>query len=256
MFSITQIQSNISKLTNTFPVRVVILGSGWNKILETLTVEAEISYSDLFDVTASVPGHEGRLVIAQVNGKRVAFMSGRFHLYEGYSAYEATLPIRIFAQLGMKELVLTSASGAINEKYKVGDFMVLSDIITLFLKDNPLKGPEFIDMSEVFDQTLREKAMKTCIENAIPFHEGIYCFTHGPHFETPADKMTLKIIGSDVVGMSTVPETIMARALGVKVLGLSFITNLAFVKHEHKDVLAEANKASSQMTTLLEGILK
>jgi purine-nucleoside phosphorylase len=166
------------------------------------------------------------------------------------------MPIRVFAQAGMKQVIVTAAAGAINEKYKVGDFVVLSDLLTLFLSvDNPLIGPTFTDMSQCFDEELRQRAIKACANNEIPFHEGVYAYAHGPHFETPADKMALKFLGADVVGMSTVPETIMARSLGVKVLGLAYVTNLAFVKHEHKDVLAAAEKGSSRMVSLLKDLV-
>jgi len=256
MLSLAEIKTQLSQTVSDFPETVVMLGSGWNKMLDDAEVETEISYEQLFGVKTTVPGHTGKLVIAKINHKRVAFMVGRLHMYEGYSAYQATVPLRVFAQAGMKALVVTAACGAINEKFKVGDFVVLADVLTLLLSlDSPLKGPEFVDMSQAFDTELSQKAIKVCVENQIPFHEGIYCYYHGPSFETPADKMAIKILGADVVGMSTVPETIVARSLGVKVLGLSFVTNLAFVKHDHKEVLAEANKASQQMKTLLTGIL-
>jgi len=239
-----------------FPETVVILGSGWNKILSKIKIECEIDYEVLFGVQATVPGHVGKLMIAKIGKKRVAFMSGRLHMYEGYSAREATSPIRVFASLGMKNLILTSASGALNEKYKVGDFVVISDLLTLFMSlDNPLIGPEFLDMSSVFCPDWRLKAMQILATEKIVFHEGVYCYYHGPNYETPADKMALRFLGADVVGMSVVPETIMARSLNVNVLGLSFVTNLAFVKHDHTDVVAQANKASAQMSKLLLGLL-
>ena len=240
-----------------FPELLVTLGSGWNKVLDSAEVEVEIGYKELFGFEASVPGHEGRLVIAKVAGKRVAFMAGRIHMYEGFSARESAMPIRVFAKAGMKQVVLTAACGGLNEKFAVGDFVVLSDLLTLFLAlDNPLKGPEFVDVSQIFDPKMRASAIKTCVDSEIPFHEGIYCYYHGPNYETPADKMALRHMGADVVGMSTVAEAIQARALGVKVLGISFVTNLAFVVHDHKDVVAEANKASGRMVSLLEGIIR
>lgn len=157
-----------------------------------------------------------------------------------WAVSHVTLPIRLFAQAGIKTLITTAACGALNEKYSVGDFVVLSDMITLFIAlDNPLKGPQFLDLSEVFDKEMRKKTVKICVENDIPFHEGVYIYYHGPNFETPADKMALRFLGADVVGMSTVPETLVARSLGVNVLGIAFVTNLAFVKHDHKEVLTE-----------------
>lgn len=256
MLSQSQSLEVLQKKISSFPETVVILGSGWNKVLGEVEIEAEIGYEELFGVKASVPGHEGKLVIGSIRRNSVAFMAGRFHMYEGFSARDATLPIRVFSEAGMKQVIITAASGALNEKYRVGDFVILSDMITLLLSlDNPLVGPEFIDLSEAFVPDLRTKARSVCVENQINFHEGVYTYYHGPSFETPADKMALKFLGGDVVGMSTVPETVMARSLGVKVLGLAIVTNLAFVKHDHKEVLAEAEKASAEMVTLLKGIL-
>lgn len=242
---------------NSFPKMLVVLGSGWNKVLDSVTVEQEISYEDLFGVKATVPGHAGKLVIGTVGENRVAFMAGRFHMYEGYTARESTTPLRVFAKAGMKKLILTSAVGALNEKYAVGDFVVTSDLLTLFLSlDNPLRGPDFIDMSECLDPQLRQTALRLCVEHQIPVHEGVYAYCHGPYFETPADKMALRFLGADVVGMSTVPETIQARSLGVTTLSLAFVTNLAFVKHDHHEVLENAKRASAQMSVLLLGLLK
>ncbi len=238
-----------------FPSLVVMLGTGWNRVLADAKVETEISYKDLFGVETSVPGHEGKLIIAQIGQKRVAFMQGRLHLYEGYSGVEATLPIRVFAQAGAKQLIVTSAAGALNESYRVGDFVILTDLLTLFLKSHPLIGPQFIDMSQVFSQSLRNVAKAVCAKESLSFREGIYAYMSGPHFETPADKMALHHLGADVVGMSTVPETIMARSLGLTVLGLSFVTNLAFVQHAHEDVLAAADQGAKQMVVLLGNLI-
>jgi purine-nucleoside phosphorylase len=239
------------------PETLMVLGSGWNKVIEHLKTETEIGYEQLFGVTATVPGHAGKLVIAEYQGKRVAIMAGRFHTYEGFTARQATLPIRVFAEAGIKNVILTAACGALNEKYKVGDFVILSDLITLFLAlDNPLLGPQFLDVSEVFEPGLRAAARKVAVAKTIPFHEGSYCYYHGPNYETPADKMALRFLGADVVGMSTVPETLVARWHKLNVLGLAFVTNLAFVKHDHKEVVAQAEKASQQMSDLLLGILE
>lgn len=244
-----------SKIKN-FPETLVMLGTGWNQVLEGRKAETEISYEKLFGVEASVPGHEGKLVVAEFRGKRVAFMQGRLHIFEGYSGHEATLPIRVFHQAGMKKLVITSATGGLNPKYKVGDVVVLSDLMTLFLAlDNPLVGPKFTDMSEVFDPVWRKEAVKAAIKIGLPVHEGTYVYYHGPNFETPADKMALRMLGADVTGMSTIPEAIQAHNLGVKILGLSCVTNLAFVKHSHKEVLAAANQVGEKLSKLLNKLV-
>lgn len=256
MKTLNESYQTISQKVPSFPTTVIVLGSGWNKILDDMKVDVRISYEELFDVKTSVPGHSGELLIGSIGKKKIACMSGRFHMYEGFSGYDATAPIRLFAKLGVKNLILTAACGALNEKYKVGDFVILSDMITLFLAiDNPIRGANFVDVSEVFDKELREKAIQICARHTIPFHEGTYVYYHGPNYETPADKMALRFLGADVVGMSTVPETLVARSFGMNVLGLSFVTNLAFVKHNHKEVVAEANKASEKMKLLLSGIV-
>jgi len=244
------------KKIGKLPELVMVLGTGWKRVVEEMEVETEVSYKEWLGVEASVPGHEGKLIIGKLNGKRVAVMNGRLHMYEGYSAREATMPIRALAEAGAKRMIVTSAVGALNEKYEVGDFVILSDMMTLFLSpDNPLVGPEFVDLSEAFDLAMREQAVKVCVKENIRFHEGVYVYIHGPNFETPADKMALRQLGADVVGMSTVPETIAAKALGIEVLGLSFVTNLAFVKHSHKEVLAAAEEKSGKMVELLTGIV-
>lgn len=256
MKTLDQSYQTVSKKVSSFPTTVIVLGSGWNKILDDMKIDVRISYEELFDVKTSVPGHSGELLIGSIGKKRIACMSGRFHMYEGFSGYEATAPIRLFAKLGVKNLILTAACGALNEKYKVGDFVILSDMITLFLAlDNPIRGANFVDVSEVFDKGLRENAVQICAKHVIPFHEGTYVYYHGPNYETPADKMALRFLGADVVGMSTVPETLVARSLNMNVLGLSFVTNLAFVKHNHKEVVAEANKASEKMKVLLSNLI-
>jgi purine-nucleoside phosphorylase len=232
-----------------------MLGSGWNHVLTFAKVESRVSYSELFGVTPSVPGHSGEAIIAELGGKRILFMSGRFHLYEGYTAAEATLPIKLFVQAGVKAIVVTSASGALNPEYKVGDFVVLADLLTLFLRSNPLLGPQFLDMSSVFDPGWQAKAKEVIEGSGFTPRSGVYAYVPGPHFETPTDKRALLGLGADCVGMSTVPEVIMAKQMGAKVLGLSLITNLAFVKHDHKDVMAAAERAREQMAQVIKGLI-
>ena len=238
------------------PETLLILGSGWNHVLTDAIIREEVPYSSLFGVPAGVPGHEGRLVVGLLNNTPAAFMSGRIHMYEGHGAYESTAPIRAFARAGVKKLILTAACGALNETYRVGDTVILNDMITLLLSpDSPLVGPEFIDTSCVFDPVLRKKALDAAKKHHIPYREGSYIYYHGPNFETPGDKRAMRILGADVCGMSTVPETLAARALGMRVLGLSFVTNLAFVKHDHREVLREAEKGRERMSALLQDIV-
>lgn len=234
---------------------LIILGSGWNRALELTKITKRISYANAFGHATTVPGHSGELVYGTIKGKDVVFMSGRFHLYEGYSGKEATSPIETLSKEGVERIIITSASGALNSEYRVGDFVVLSDVLTIFLKSNPLIGPEFVDMSAVFDKSWREKAIAACTKLSLKYREGVYAYMSGPHYETPADKRALAVLGADCVGMSTVPEILMARKLKLPILGLSFITNLAFVKHDHKDVVAAAEASASQMAELIAAVV-
>lgn len=257
MFSDKHSYNNLKKHLKKLPETLVILGSGWNKVLDSVKKEQNISYKNIFGISASVPGHERSLIVGSINNKRVAFMSGRFHTYEGYSGKEATTPIRIFAKAGVKNIIVTSAVGGLNENYRVGDFVILKDLITLFqVMDNPLVGPKFIDMSKIFSEELRKVAIKNAKELKIKYQEGIHVFFHGPNYESPADKQALKLLGADVFGMSMTPEVIMAKSLGLNILGLAFVTNLAFVKHDHKEVLSESEKAGDKMKKLIIGIIE
>lgn len=244
------LQSKLKKI----PPTAMVLGSGWNRVTEDVDVLQMLKFEDVFGVEAGVAGHKGELVLGRVGDKQVIFLCGRFHIYEGYSPYEVTLPVRAFARLGVKNLVLTAAVGGINPKYQVGDIVVLRDMITIFLV-SPLTGSQFQDLSEPFYPELSQKALAVCRQKKIPHQEGVYLYLRGPHYETFADKKVCRLLGADVVGMSTVAETIMARRLGLNVLGLSCVTNLAFVKHSHAEVVANAEKVSKNMTALLKGVL-
>jgi purine-nucleoside phosphorylase len=231
------------------------LGSGWNKVIDQVKVIKSWTYDELFSVKSTVPGHTGKLIYGTLARKAVLIMAGRFHIYEGHTAQIATEPIRLLKKLGITSLITTAACGGLNPKYKVGDFVVLTDLITLFTP-TPLVGAKFQDLSQAFDPRLTNLAEKVMVDNKLSLQKGVYVYYHGPQFETPADKMALRHLGADVVGMSTVPETIMAKNLDMKVLSLAFVTNLAFVKHDHLEVLAEANKASKQMSLLLTKLVK
>lgn len=237
------------------PETLVILGSGWNKALSKTEVTNRIPYAQAFGHATTVPGHSGELVYGVIGGTKVVFMSGRFHLYEGYSGTVATEPLALLHNAGVRRVVITSASGALNPDYRVGDTVVLSDVLTLFLKSHPLVGPDFVDMSSVFDPAWRQHTLSVLKARDIVPREGVYAYMSGPHYETPADKRALAQLGADCVGMSTVPELLRARSLGMQVLGLSLITNLAFVKHSHQEVVAAANASSEQMAELIEQVV-
>lgn len=233
----------------------LILGSGWGKIASILTDRKELSFEKVFDKKTSVPGHEGKVITGRLQGKDIIILSGRFHTYEGYSTYEAARTIRYLHKKGVKKVIVTSASGGLNNDYRVGDLVILKDLITLFAK-SPLTGANFQDMSKPFSDALMEKAQKAAKENKIRSQKGIYAYVRGPHFETFSDKKALKILGADVVGMSTVPEVIMANNLGMEVLGLSLVTNLAFVKHNHKEVLAAAKSQEENLYKFFQTLIK
>ena len=232
----------------------LILGSGWNKVIDEVKIIKSCPYQKLFKVKSTVPGHEGKLIYGYLAGKKVLILAGRFHIYEGHSAAIATKPILLLKKLGVETLITTAAVGGLNPKYKVGDFVVLTDLLTL-LVPTPLTGANFQDMSQAFDSKLINLSEKVIKTQKLPLQKGVYVYYHGPQFETPSDKRALRLLGGDVVGMSTAPETIMANHLGMKVLGLAFVTNLAFVKHNHLDVLAAANRASAKMSQLLTAIV-
>jgi len=233
---------------------LMVLGSGWNEVINDMDIVQQFDFGEIFGVKASVSGHRGTLILGSLSNKLIWVMAGRFHTYEGYSSEEVTRPIQALVQMGVKNLILTSASGGLNGKYKVGDIVIITDILTIFCQ-SPILGAEFVDLSQPFNPDLRAKAIKVCQQNKISWQEGIYGYARGPHYESFADKKALAHLGADCVGMSTVPETIMANNLGLNVLGLSCVTNLSFVKHNHKDVISNAQAKGKQMVCLLTGII-
>lgn len=251
MKNIEEMVQSIKESIETVPELIFMLGTGWNAVAEQLEDAEERAYNELFGVDTGVPGHSGKFITGSLAGKKVGLMVGRFHLYEGYTAEEATRPLVAFQELGMRKIVLTAAAGALNEKFAVGDFVINTDFLTLFLKQNPLVGAQFIDTSELLSRKLQQSAQSALVKAQANWHEGVYAYYPGPSFETPADKMALRHLGADVVGMSSVPEALRARSLQVEILSLSFVTNLAFVYHDHQDVLAAAKRAQQQMSQVL-----
>lgn len=241
----------------------LILGSGLGFFADDrIEVEGRLPYDEIecFPVS-TVPGHAGQFVFGQLHGKRVLCMQGRFHFYEGYSMAQLTMPIRLMHQVGVKTLLVTNAAGGINSDYSPGDFMMLSDHIN-FLGTNPLIGDRsedgvlFPDMSAVYDPELRKQLKAWAAENSVGLKEGVYLATTGPSFETPAEIRAFTALGADAVGMSTVPEVIVARKLGIRVLGISCITNAAAGMSKspltHEEVSETANQVRPQFADLLE----
>jgi len=249
--SVSDIKKVIQK---NLPKTALILGSGWNQVTDKVKIIKSWPYQQLFNIRSTVPGHDGKLIYGFLNHTPILILAGRFHIYEGHSSMAATAPIRLIKKLGIKNLITTSACGGLNPKYKVGDFVLLTDILTLF-SPTPLVGAKFQNMSQVFDSQLQAKATKTLTNLKAPFQKGVYVYYHGPQYETPADKMALHFLGADIVGMSTIPEVTMANWENIKVVSLAFVTNLAFVVHNHQEVLTESKKAASLMVKILTNLI-
>ncbi|HYT64807.1 MAG TPA: purine-nucleoside phosphorylase [Vicinamibacterales bacterium] len=248
------------------PDVAVVLGSGLGDFANRLAGAVTILYDDLPHWPASkIIGHEGKLVVGTLGTRRVAALSGRAHFYEGHDLRTVTFAARVIARLGVKALILTNAAGGINADLKPGTLMVMDDHINL-LGSNPLVGPNedafgarFPDMSEVYSKRLRALADAVAREQGLKIGHGVYVAVHGPSYETPAEIRFLRAIGADAVGMSTVPEAIVARHMGVEVLGISCITNAAAgvlpQPLNHDEVMEVARQVRGAFASLLEGII-
>jgi purine-nucleoside phosphorylase len=264
---IGQTATFIKGKTTTTPKVGIILGSGLGGLTELLQIEAEIGYDVIPNFPVStVKGHSGKLLFGKIGDCDVVLMAGRFHYYEGYSMEAVTFPVRVMKALGVETLILSNAAGGTNPGFAIGDLMILKDHINQF-PEHPLRGanderlgPRFPDMSEPYDHTLIELAKKTAQENDIVVRTGVYVGLQGPSFETPAEYKWLHVIGGDAVGMSTVPEVIVARHSGLRVFAMSVITDLGVtdlpVKITHEEVLEAANAAAPKMAGIVAGIIK
>ncbi|MGI6127827.1 MAG: purine-nucleoside phosphorylase [Planifilum sp.] len=244
----------------------LILGSGLGILAEEIEGAVAIPYEEIphFPVS-TVEGHVGRLVLGELEGQRVVAMQGRFHLYEGYPLESVTFPIRVMKRLGVETALITNAAGGINESFQPGDLMLIRDHIN-FMFRNPLVGPNdpelgerFPDMSEAYDAELRRLARRVAGELGIDLKEGVYAAMLGPSYETPAEIRMLRAVGGDAVGMSTVPEVIVARHAGIRVLGLSCISNMAAgilpQPLSHEEVMETAERVKETFLRLVKGIL-
>ena len=257
----------IRACTDLRPETAIILGSGLGELAERIQDAEIIPYREIPGFPAShVAGHAARLVFGRIGEKEIVAMQGRFHYYEGFTMKELCLPLYVLGQLGVKDLVVTNACGAVNESFAPGDLMLITDHIN-FSGRNPLIGPNderfgprFPDMSEAYDKALCAYARETAASLDLSLREGVYAFYSGPSFETAAEIRAFKALGADTVGMSTVPETITAVYLGMRVLGLSCITNMATgitqKKHSHEEVLLTAAKSAEHFCTLCEALLR
>ena len=244
----------------------IVLGSGLGPFADTMVKPQAVAYGEIPHWPAStVVGHAGRFVGGTVSGKPVIALSGRVHFYEGHDLQTVTFAVRVLGRLGVKTLILTNAAGGINTNFVQGALMVIDDHINLF-GSNPLIGPNddrfgprFPDMTEVYSRRLRALADEAARAVHVPIEHGIYIAVHGPSYETPAEIYAFRTLGADAVGMSTVPEAIVARHMGLEVLGISCITNMAAgvlpQPLNHDDVMETTRRVRGQFVALLEGII-
>lgn len=244
----------------------LILGTGLGDVADGVEARREIPYSEIPHFPRSTaPGHAGRLVLGTFEGVGVAAMEGRFHYYEGYSLQEVTFPVRVMKALGAEALIVTNAAGGMNPRYELADVMVIEDHINL-MPDNPLRGanddrlgPRFPDMSEPYDRGLQKLAAETARELAIPFQRGVFVAVPGPNLETRAEYRMLRGMGADAVGMSTVPEVIVARHAGMRVLAFSVITDLclpdALEPVDIEKIIAVAKTGGERLARLIAAVL-
>lgn len=249
--------------TSIKPTVGIILGSGLGSFSKKIQTETIIPYKEIpHFLIPSIEGHHGNLIFGYVDKTPIVCLQGRIHYYEGHSIQEIVYPTRTLAKLGIQSLLVTNAAGGLDNTMEPGDFMIISDHINL-MGTNPLLGPNenslgprFPDMTEAYCSLLQKKLSQLLVKNNIRHHQGIYCALSGPTYETPAEVRYLKIIGASAVGMSTVPEVIIANHMGVKVCGISCITNKAAgiskVKLSHAEVTETAQKVEQQFTSLVK----
>jgi purine-nucleoside phosphorylase len=263
LFRPEQCAARLSKLSTLRPTLGIVLGSGFQSILPRVEAAAEVPYSKLPGFPAPcVPGHAGRLILGFLGGTTVVVLSGRAHYYEGHSMEAVTFPVRALAAFGIRDLLLTNAAGGINRRFKPGDFMRATDHLN-FMGANPLRGPfspdleRFVDLTETYSAKLGRLLDGAARRADARIHQGVYLAVSGPSYETPAEIRAFKRWGADAVGLSTVPEAIVARQCGLGVASLSLITNAAAGmssgKLAHADVLARAIESGKQIERIIEG---
>jgi purine-nucleoside phosphorylase len=261
----------IRQATTLQPEIAIVLGSGLSALADAVQEATIIDFRAIphFPVS-TIPGHQGRLVLGYLEGRPVAVMQGRTHYYEGYSIHQVTLPIRVLRLLGVETLILTNASGGLNQSFRSGDLMLIVDHINMVGMGgvNPLRGPNdpelgprFLDMSKAYDRDLGQLALQTAQAEGIPMHRGVYVGLAGPTFESPAEIRFLRQMGGDAVGMSTTSETVVARHGGMRVLGISGISNVAIDDPDsvsevsHEEVLEAGALLTPRMATVIRGVI-
>lgn len=259
--------SKINSLTGIRPQTGIILGTGLGGLVNEIETEVAIPYAEIphFPVS-TVQGHSGKLIFGKLGGRNVVAMQGRFHFYEGYTMQQLTYPVRVMQALGIEQLFLSNAAGGTNAAFEIGEIMLIRDHINLF-PSNPLIGknvdewgPRFPDMSEAYDKKLLAQAKEIAKKHNIRVAEGVYAGLSGPCFETPAEYKYIGIIGGDAVGMSTVPEVIVARHMGIPCFAVSIITDLGIegkiVEVSHEEVQQVANAVEPKMTIIIKELLQ
>ena len=258
----------IKAKVNDIPTTAIILGTGLGELVNHIEITDVIEYSEIPNFPIStVEGHSGKLIFGALGNKRVMGMQGRLHFYGGYCMQQVTFPVRVMKALGINTLFVSNAAGGMNPEFKIGDIMIINDHINLF-PEHPLRGknynelgPRFPDMSEPYSHRLIADALKVAAANNIKVHQGVYVGTQGPTFETPAEYRYFRRIGGDAVGMSTVPEVIVARHSGMEVFAISVITDMGGLegvepeKVSHEEVQKAAAEAQPKMTAIMKGLI-
>nr|WP_294776369.1 purine-nucleoside phosphorylase [uncultured Flavobacterium sp.] len=252
--------------TNFTPEYGVILGSGLGSFTDDITIEFTLPYHEIPNFPVStVEGHKGALVFGTIGEKKVVAMQGRFHYYEGYSMQEVTFPVRVMKYLGVNKLIVSNASGGVNPKYKVGSIAIITDHINM-MPEHPLRGkndtrfgPRFVNMSEPYSTKMIAKIKEIAQASAIEVHDGVYLGLQGPTFETLHEYKMVKVLGADCVGMSTVPEVIVARHMELETFGISVITDIGSEEHlesiTHEEVLKAAQEAEPKVRHLIKTLI-
>ncbi len=267
MDRVKKASSYVKKIIKEEPKIGLILGSGLGDLADRIEDRVEIKYKDIPEFPIStVKGHAGQLVFGKLSGKSVVAMQGRFHFYEGYPIEDVVLPIKVLIDLGIQSLVVTNAAGGVNKDFKPGDLMIITDHLNLagqnplIGKNNDKEGPRFPDMSKAYDDEYIELARKIAKDLKLDIKEGVYAWFTGPTYETPAEVKMARYLGADAVGMSTVPEVIIANHRGIRTLGISCITNMASgVLDEvlsHEDVVKTSQKVKGDFQSLVLDCLK
>ena len=250
---------------HTHPETAIILGTGLGSLVHEITDKYEINYSEIPNFPVStVEGHSGKLIFGKLGNKDIMAMQGRFHFYEGYSMKEVTFPVRVMRELGIKTLFVSNAAGGTNPNFEIGDLMIITDHINFF-PEHPLRGknieygPRFPDMSHVYAPALQAAAAEAAEQLHIPLRRGVYMYFPGPQYETPAEVRLARLLGADAVGMSTVPEAIVAAHCGMQVLGFTLCTNMAAGVLDQplsgEEVIAAGAEAAPRFSALVKACL-